>query len=148
MSRIDDPLIAALRALPPKPPDGARQADKKAYSEAMSARIAMALASELRGRGTKETRLAQPGALGLSGAERRLAGVSEPRKWTSHGRQRNLACSWASVSRRSTSVTAWSPNATSTSTRPTMAWCIVFERCEGCEDARVARAMSRPGRRA
>jgi len=74
VSRIDDLLIAALRALPPKPPDGARQADKKAYSEAMSARIAMALASELRGRGMRETRPSEPGDLGLSGAERRLAG--------------------------------------------------------------------------
>jgi len=74
VSRIDDLLIAALRALPPKPPDGARQADKKAYSEAMSARIAMALASEQRGRGMRETRPSAPGDLGLSGAERRLAG--------------------------------------------------------------------------
>ena len=40
----------------------------------MSARIALAVASELRGRGMRETRPSEPGDLGLSGAERRLAG--------------------------------------------------------------------------
>lgn len=74
VSRIDDLLIAALKALPPKPPDSAKQSEKKAYSEAMSAHIAKALASELRGRGMTETRPAEPGEQGLSGAERRLAG--------------------------------------------------------------------------
>lgn len=74
MSRIDDFFIAALRALPAKPADGAKQSEKKAYSEEMSARIAAAVASELRARGMKETRPAEPGQLGLSGAERRLAG--------------------------------------------------------------------------
>lgn len=74
VSRIDDFLIAAFKALPPKSADTAKQSEKKAYSEAMSARVAVALASELRGRGMKETRPAGPGELGLSGAERRLAG--------------------------------------------------------------------------
>lgn len=74
MSRIDDYLFAAFRALRQKPDDGAKQPEKKAYSEAMSARIAVALASELRARGMTETRPAEPGELGLSGAERRLAG--------------------------------------------------------------------------
>ena len=74
MSRIDDFLIAALRALPAKPADGAKQSEKKAYSEAMSAKIAVAVANELRARGMLETRPAERGERGESGAERRLAG--------------------------------------------------------------------------
>lgn len=74
MSRVDDFLIAALKSLPPKPTDKATQAEKKAYSESMSAQIAVALAKELRARGMTETRPGEPGELGVSGAERRLAG--------------------------------------------------------------------------
>ncbi len=74
MSRIDDYFIAALKALRDKPDDRATQSTKKAYSEEMSARIARALADELRARGMREARPAEPGELGLSGAERRLAG--------------------------------------------------------------------------
>ncbi|HOU24310.1 MAG TPA: hypothetical protein PLB30_06855 [Thermoleophilia bacterium] len=74
MSRVDDYLIAALKALPSKPDDRAKQSEKKAYSEAMSAGVALALATELRARGMTEARPARPGEPGLSGAERRLAG--------------------------------------------------------------------------
>lgn len=74
MSRIDDLLAAALKTLPSKPADDATRADKKAYSEAMSACIAVALGDELRSRGMKEARPAGPGDVSLSGAERRLAG--------------------------------------------------------------------------
>ena len=74
MSRIDDLLNVGLRTLPSKPPDDATREDKKAYSEAMSACIAVALGDELRDRGMKEARPAGPGDVSLSGAERRLAG--------------------------------------------------------------------------
>jgi hypothetical protein len=74
MPRIDDLLDAALRTLPSKPPDEAKREDKKAYSEAMSARVAVALGDELRDRGMREARPAGPGDVSLSGAERRLAG--------------------------------------------------------------------------
>lgn len=74
MARVDDYIFAALRALPQKPEDTAKQPEKKAYSETMSARIAVALAEELRARGMAEARPAEPGEPGLSGAERRLAG--------------------------------------------------------------------------
>jgi len=40
----------------------------------MSASLAVALGQELRARGMREVRPAEPGELGLSGAERRLAG--------------------------------------------------------------------------
>lgn len=74
MARIDDLLLAALKALPEKPPDSATREKKKAYSETMSARIAVAVADELRDRGMKEARPSGPGDVGASGAERRLAG--------------------------------------------------------------------------
>ncbi|MEI8395746.1 MAG: hypothetical protein WCF85_13470 [Rhodospirillaceae bacterium] len=74
MARIDDLLAAAIRTLPPKPEDDAKQADKKAYSEKLSRVIALAFAEELRLRGCPESRPAPPGAPGDSGAERRIAG--------------------------------------------------------------------------
>lgn len=74
MARIDDLLTAALKALPAKPPDAASREQKKAYSETMSARLAVAVADELRHRGMKEARPSGPGDVGASGAERRLAG--------------------------------------------------------------------------
>lgn len=74
MARVDDLLEAALKRLPPKPPDAASQAEKKRYSEQMSQVIALAFGEELRLRGMKEARPAGPGEFGPSGAERRLAG--------------------------------------------------------------------------
>lgn len=74
MARVDDLLAAALRTLPPKPDDSAPQAQKRRYSELMSAAIALALGDELRNRGMKQARPADPGEAGASGAERRLAG--------------------------------------------------------------------------
>lgn len=72
MARIDALLTAALKGLPPKPPDTAIQALKRRYSELMSAVIANALGEELRARGMEGARPAGPGE--GSGAERRLAG--------------------------------------------------------------------------
>lgn len=74
MARIDDLICEALKLLPPKPADNAKQSDKKRYSELVSQKIAVALADELRARGLPEARPAGEGDLGDSGAERRMAG--------------------------------------------------------------------------
>ncbi len=74
MSLIEKALEAALRSLPQKPNDQASRATKRAYSEAMSAAVAVAIGAELRRRGCKEARPAEPGQLGDSGAEPRMAG--------------------------------------------------------------------------
>lgn len=75
MARIDDLFDTALRSLEAKPTDNASAPEKKAYSEKLSAAIALALADELRHRGLKEARPAGPGQLdSASGAERRMAG--------------------------------------------------------------------------
>lgn len=74
MARIDDLLTTALKTMPTKPPDTATPPVKKAYSETMSAKIALAMADELRHRGMREARPSGPGDVGNSGAERRLAG--------------------------------------------------------------------------
>lgn len=74
MARIDDLLEAALRSLPPKPPDSAKSADKKRYSEQLSAKVALAVADELRHRGLKEARPASASEMDSAGAERRMAG--------------------------------------------------------------------------
>jgi hypothetical protein len=74
VARIDDLLCTALKSLPGKPPDTATREAKRAYSEAMSAKVALAMADELRHRGMREARPSGPGDVGTSGAERRLAG--------------------------------------------------------------------------
>lgn len=73
MNRADTFIQTALRQLGPKPDDGADQADKKAFSEQLSARLAYALAAEFRKRGLP-AKPAPPGVVGTSGAERRMAG--------------------------------------------------------------------------
>jgi len=74
VARIDDLLAAALKTLPPKPPDTASREDKRRYSELVSEKAAQAVAEELRRRGLKTARPAPPGVLDSSGAERRMAG--------------------------------------------------------------------------
>lgn len=77
MSDLDDLLVAALKALPPKPGNTAKQSEKKAYSEEMSDAVAAAFAKGLRNRNLKET---VPAAVGSAvsaakkGSERRMAG--------------------------------------------------------------------------
>lgn len=88
-SRVDRALAAALRTLPPKPSDTAKADEKKAYSEKLSAAVALVLSEELRHRGCREVlpqkpdtsepllpgllpKRAQPAE--ASGAERRMAG--------------------------------------------------------------------------
>jgi hypothetical protein len=72
MARVDELLAAALTKLPPKPVDGASQADKKRYSEQVSQVAAEAFADELRRRGMRET--TPDPTSPLCGAERRMAG--------------------------------------------------------------------------
>ncbi len=74
MSTAEDLLTAALKELPPKPTDSAKQSEKKAYSEKFSERTALAFSDALRGYGLEEVRPASPGELGVSGAERRMSG--------------------------------------------------------------------------
>ena len=74
MTGKDDFLSAALKTLDEKPSDTAPRKAKKKYSEQVSEKAALAIAEELRQRGLKGARPALPGELGLSGAERRMAG--------------------------------------------------------------------------
>ena len=75
MTRSDDLLLAALKRLPEKPPDGpGYRREKKWYSELMSEVVAAALAEELRQRGLKEARPGGDGEVGRKGAERRMSG--------------------------------------------------------------------------
>lgn len=74
VSRLDERLLEALAPLAPKPPDTAKAATKKRYSELVSARTAVVFAEELRDRGLQGTRPGGPGETGTSGAERRMSG--------------------------------------------------------------------------
>lgn len=74
MSRIDDLLVAAVKSVGAKPADSATQAEKRNWNQRLSNALALGIAQELRHRGMKEARPTGPGELGLSGAERRLAG--------------------------------------------------------------------------
>jgi hypothetical protein len=86
MPDVDDLLTAALKRLPPKPSDEASRELKKAYSEAVSAVVAGALAEGLRRLNLRETMPVavapeepEAGSRGKSratkrGAERRMAG--------------------------------------------------------------------------
>jgi hypothetical protein len=71
---VDASIEAALRSLSPKPDDTADSDVKKAYSESMSAAIALALGAALQRRGCKGARPTEPGELDQTGAERRMAG--------------------------------------------------------------------------
>lgn len=102
MARIDDLLIAAVKAAGPKPIDTAPQAQKKNWSQVLSNTLAQALAEELRLRGMKEARPAPPGTVGLSGAERRLAGGIGAKKvdvsWATDESGLIFACSVKTIS--------------------------------------------------
>ena len=74
MASQDDFLCAALKTIGEKPEDTASRAAKRDYSQKVSENTAIAIAEELRRRGLNEARPALPGELGLSGAERRMAG--------------------------------------------------------------------------
>lgn len=80
MTEIDALLEAALKSLPAKPDDTAPASVKKRYSEQVSNAVAPAFAEELRRRGLSSARPAPPGVVGLSGAERRMAGAIGAKK--------------------------------------------------------------------
>lgn len=105
MPPIEKAIDAALRSLPAKPADDAAPSAKKAYSELMSAAVAVAIGAELRRRGCKEARPAEPGEVGGSGAERRMAGGIGAKKWMLPGRPKHQDCCWAFPSKPSTFVT-------------------------------------------
>lgn len=97
MARIDDLLEAAIKAVGTKPADSAAQGTKNAWANAISASLARAIAQELRERGMAGARPGMPGELGLSGAERRLAGGIGAKKvdvtWATEESGLLLACS-------------------------------------------------------
>lgn len=74
VSRFKDRLLAAITAAGTKPADTDTQANKKNWNQRLSDGLALAIAAELRDRGMTGALPAGPGQLGLSGAERRLAG--------------------------------------------------------------------------
>lgn len=74
MARIDKLISDGLKSLPPKPPDKAKQKPKRRYSELVSQKVALAIATELRARGLDEIRPVDAKDAGPSGAERRMGG--------------------------------------------------------------------------
>ncbi len=80
MARIDDLLTTALKTMPTKPPGSATPSMKKAYSETKSAKIALAMAEQLRHRDMRGARPSGPGEVGASRTERRLAGAFGAKK--------------------------------------------------------------------
>lgn len=97
MTRIDDLLAQAIKAAGPKPPDDAPQGQKNPWVGKLSNSLALAFADELRHRGMAEARPAGPGDIGLSGAERRLAGGIGAKRvdvtWATEESGLLLACS-------------------------------------------------------
>ena len=97
MTRIDNLLAQAVKAAGPKPPDDAPQAQKNPWVGRLSNNLALAFAEELRHRGMTEARPAGPGDIGLSGAERRLAGGIGAKRvdvtWATEESGLLLACS-------------------------------------------------------
>jgi hypothetical protein len=97
VTRINDLLSDAIKNLPPKPPDDAPQGQKNPWIGSLSNVLALAFAEELRQRGMTEARPAGPGDIGLSGAERRLAGGIGAKRvdvtWATEESGLLLACS-------------------------------------------------------
>lgn len=74
MSRLEDRLLEAVKGAGPKPGDTDKQSDKKNWNQRLSDNLALAVAAELRDLGMDTALPAEPGQIGLSGAERRLSG--------------------------------------------------------------------------
>ena len=74
MSRFEDRLLEAVKATGVKPPDSAPREPKQNWNQRLSDNLAHAIAAELRDRGMDTVLPAEPGQVGLSGAERRLSG--------------------------------------------------------------------------
>jgi len=114
VARIDDLLTTAIKGVGPKPADDASQRDKGGWSQKVSNVIALAIAEELRHRGMKEARPASPGDLGLSGAERRLAGGLGSKRvdvtWATEESGLILACSVKTIMFRDQKSKAFQKN--------------------------------------
>lgn len=114
MSRIDDLLIAAVKAAGPKPADDAPQGQKNPWVGKISNTLAVAIAEELRHRGMREARPGAPGDLGLSGAERRLAGGIGAKRvdvsWATEESGLLLACSVKTIMFRDAKSGAFQKN--------------------------------------
>ena len=116
MARIDDLLVGAVKAAGPKPDDDAPQALKNPWVGRLSNALAVAIAAELRERGMSEARPGAPGELGLSGAERRLAGGTGAKKvdvtWATEESGLILACSVKTIMFRDKGSGAFQKNLT------------------------------------
>jgi hypothetical protein len=116
VSRIDDLLIAAVKAAGPKPDDDAPQAQKNPWVGKISNTLAVAIAEELRQRGMREARPGPPGDVGLSGAERRLAGGIGAKRvdvsWATEESGLLLACSVKTIMFRDARSGAFQKNLT------------------------------------
>lgn len=116
MARIDDLLVEAVRSVGAKPADDAPQSEKNPWVARLSNAIALALAQELRDRGMTEARPAGPGDIGLSGAERRLAGGIGAKRvdvsWATEESGLILACSVKTIMFRDRVSRAYQKNLT------------------------------------
>lgn len=114
MSRIDDLLAEAIKSVGPKPPDDAHQREKNPWVGRLSNVLAVAFAEELRHRGMSEARPGGPGDIGLSGAERRLAGGIGAKRvdvtWATEESGLLLACSVKTIMFRDRQSNAYQKN--------------------------------------
>jgi hypothetical protein len=97
VARIDDLLKEAIKSVGAKPADNAPQGEKNPWVAKLSNALALAFAEEMRQRGMAEARPGAPGEIGLSGAERRLAGGIGAKRvdvtWATEESGLILACS-------------------------------------------------------
>jgi len=116
MSRINDLLVTAVKSVGAKPADTDTRENKRNWNQKLSNAFALAIAEELRLRGMKEARPAGPGELGLSGAERRLAGGIGAKKvdvsWATEESGLLLACSVKTIMFRDGGSGAFQKNLT------------------------------------
>jgi len=115
VARIDDLLIEAVKAAGPKPEDS-EDGRKGPWGNKISAKLALAVAQELRERGMSGTRPSGPGEVGVSGAERRLAGGIGAKKvdvtWATEESGLLLACSIKTIMFRDGQSGAFQKNLT------------------------------------
>lgn len=74
MSRFEDRLLTAVKTAGQKPADSEPAPAKKNWNQRLSDNLALAIAAELRDLGMDTALPAEPGQVGVSGAERRLSG--------------------------------------------------------------------------
>ncbi len=105
-----------MKSVGAKPADSDSRENKRNWNQKLSNAFALAIAEELRLRGMKEARPAGPGELGLSGAERRLAGGIGAKKvdvsWATEESGLLLACSVKTIMFRDGGSGAFQKNLT------------------------------------